>query len=739
MTVQQLPRTLASLVHHVELSQAGWRDRALELILVGVISESGGVCGRDELSTLLNAKLPVALARSQVDRILGRLKSKGTILSPADDRLKLSEAATAELLELSADHDRLETSVQSKFSALIASLSPAPFDWRTFHTRLLTPLLLELGARSYEFLSGQISSFGRTESFLAFLNSLPAESRVEGGRVIEAFFNPRDPDIRSYILRFLNASFLVLATGIPESSMDPLTERTKRRLRLRVIVDTNFLFSLIGLHENPADDVVEVLNRLISQLHDRLDVRMYILPSTLDEAKGTIEAYASRLSGIHIDRNLAEAVRSGTTDLSGITLKFIKEAVSARKGLNAKDYFQPYLDDLVTIARSKGVELYNEPIDHLRLDQGVIDDVLSQMEFEKRTKRPENAKSYELLLHDMVLWHFVHRKRPVRFDSYLDAEFWAATIDFGLLGFDRYRVRKESPAIPVCVHPTVLLQVLQLWIPRNDLLDAALVDSLRPLLPHVFDRDAERVTIRILRVLSRFEDVGDLTSETLTHVLFDKAVRARVGATDEIEQQILLVREALVAETSRLELKTKDLGLEAAGLRAEVQKRDDLLVDLRGQVATIRETSGRQTQNLEEQLRAERTTSKSLSDRLAALEAARDLEISRRVRRVAWLQLLGAALATAGFFCGAAWFLVHSGVLPVLYPMWVSSTLVWAFAIGATLLGTEGWTRLFPVLGNEPLVLWLTRTRRFWLTIIGTLAGGVLGSAIWDAVRAPGP
>ena len=69
------------------------------------------------------------------------------------------------------------------------------------------------------------------------------------------------------------------------------------------------------------------------------------------------------------------------------------------------------------------------------MDQEIIDDVMGRMEFEKKHRAKERRKSYELLLHDMMLWHFTKRNRPFGVDTPLDAESWVATIDFGLLGY----------------------------------------------------------------------------------------------------------------------------------------------------------------------------------------------------------------------------------------------------------------------------------------------------------------
>ena len=296
---------------------------------------------------------------------------------------------------------------------------------------------------------------------------------------------------------------------------------------MRVFVDTNFLFSLLGLHVNPADDVVRALHELIDNMPSRVDVKLYMLPCTMDEARETIARYEDRLSSFYLSRRIAEAIRQGRINLSGISATYVQEAYEGGQRISAKDYFAPYLKDFIGVARSKGVEIFNVSLDELRMSQEVIDDVADQLAWEQN--RPQDRrKSYETLLHDMMLWHFARGQRPSRIDSPLDACAWVATIDYGLLRFDAFKHRRTPQEPAVCLHPTVLLQILQFWVPSSESLEAALMASLRPVPPR-FDSAAEQVTVRIISSLSRFEEIDDLSLETITNVVLSDAVRGRIA------------------------------------------------------------------------------------------------------------------------------------------------------------------------------------------------------------------
>lgn len=410
---------LESVVHLVELSEAGWRNQAIDLIVISKLLEANESCDAKNLSRSLIAQLPTGANSSDIERSIDRLSGRRTIQHLAAGGIKLSEEARREYSDLLKAHNELEDRAEERFRNLIAPLGDdANLDWDSFRDQFLKPLTMTLGARTFEFLSGIAPLPQEAEAFIRYLDRVPEALRGKASQVIDAFLDPKDEVVRSYLLRLLNAVLLVHSTALSAAAVSALEERTKGRLRLRVFVDTNFLFSLIGLHDNPADELVDVLRQVITEMKGRLDVHFYVLPHTVDEARRTIASYADNLSGIHVGSAVGRALLQGTADLSGIAMKYVRDASGSRLGISSKEYFKPYIDNFVAICRSKGVELYNEASDRLSMDQDVIDDVLDQQRFLKL--HPERRqKSYEAILHDVISWHFTSRKRTDRLESYL--------------------------------------------------------------------------------------------------------------------------------------------------------------------------------------------------------------------------------------------------------------------------------------------------------------------------------
>lgn len=725
----RLQGQLAALIHHVELSKAGWRDRALESMVLSTCYVSDIPLSVNEIAQRLNEQIETPLGRAQIESSVRRLLSKPQLVKTPDDKLNLTEETRASIEENFQGAQSLEADVRvtfaSTFSGVDEEFRPS---WEDFSAEFVAPLITELGARTYEVISAGERTPSTSEAHTQYMARFPKELRPQLSEAISEFFDSSNSAVRRFVLSRLNATFLVQAMGLSESAFQALSEATTRRLKMDVFVDTNFLFSLIGLHENPADDVVEALERLISRTGGRTDVSLYVLPFTLEEARRTLGRYKDRLSGIVLDKSLANAVRQGTSDLSGISLKYIREGLSAETPLSADEYFAPYLDNLVEICRANGVEFYNAETDSLHEDQDVIDDLNEEREYqEERYER--GAKPYRIILHDMMLWHFAERNRTGRVESPVEAQYWVATLHFGFLRFDRYKRRHSSRSIPVAVHPTVLLQMLQFWVPQSEELEVALIDSLQPILPHEFDTEAEQLTLKILRVLSRFENVSDLGEETISNILVDDAVRSRVEATEDIEEQIEVVESAVIAQARKQRERSQKLKSELEGHSKEKEA-------LRSRLDEAQEAWAEEREKLVQRIDQERKEKEALADRLEDLERRIDQGEESRKRSGQRAMFAVSTIAVAGGASLIGYFLL-SPILVEATPLnsLLSRGLGSVLGLGLSLIGAETVGSRYESVATWRIYGWLhtVRSGLWWavitvvLSIVAIYVAGELG------------
>jgi predicted nucleic acid-binding protein len=551
-----------------------------------------------------------------------------------------------------------------------------------------------------------------------FTSNYPQDTASKLQEVVFKFLT-RDGNVRSYVLRVMNSYFYVEACGLTAKNLQKLMEMARSRPTFKVFVDTNFLFSILSLHNNPSNEAAKALMDLCGRLHESVTVRFYVTPLTLDEAKRVITSQKSFLTDIRMTPNLVRGAQVARI-MSGITQRFIK-ACADNPSLDAESFFHPYINDLLSIARSRGIELYNEKLDDYKTKEEVRKDISDQRSFEK-DRYGSDAKSYEVLEHDIVLWHFVKGKRQSYLESPIEAEYWIVTIDYRFLAFDRYKTKNQQ--IAICIHPTALIQMLQFWVPRTDMLEEALLASLRlPLFFSEFDPEAEKVTITILQTLSRFENVEDIPADTVANILLSESLRAKMSATSQVEEQVQLIREALIEEQNRLQRELEES-------RGRLQEKEKETMEMKATIRDLKreiEQEKRLRKSVEHQLQQAQKEIDKLKERIKAKEdeekRRRQEEERRRILRsfLIWWSALPLVILILGL---AVFKLALGWKLPGLI---ILGSILSAF-----------WLLVFDYQAKKksiehPIVKKLLEFRRW---IWGALITGIIINALWDWIKA---
>jgi len=410
--------------------------------------------------------------------------------------------------------------------------------------------------------------------------------------------------------------------------------------------------------------------------------------------------------------------------------------------LTPDEFFGPFIRDLITIARSKGVELYNESIEQYKMRQDVVDDIVGQNDFEqqKSTKGQRKPKRYEQIEHDMVLWHCVQDKRHTPPESPLEAEHWIITVDYRFLAFDAYKRQQQGTEVPLCLHPSNFVSMLRFWVPRSPEFEEAILGTMRlPFLFQEFDSDAEKVTLQILRTIGRFEGVGDIPEEAVTRVVCNDAIRERMEEVTEGQEEVELIRDALIEELTE-DIRERNAGIEE--LQQEATGKDQDLEELKKHkekmektIAKLRSTveaeRGEVTAVQQEQQRqAEVISGLQASLEAKQAEAEKHKAISRFVIRWSIITIVALGL-----------------VAPILSYLTVKAfdwSTVWT-ATGVYLASALLLITAADMAGSKDCVVrdwhvfkWF-RTFRGWLlgAIILGLALEMAGNYLWDRVTSP--
>ena len=423
--------------------------------------------------------------------------------------------------------------------------------WSPFTEKYFLPLIDVLGARTLQFMGGDTARDADAVSLTdEFVKLFDVHHQEELRSAIASFLDPNDMNVRRYVTEHLDASFLVRASGLTTKAIADISKLGQRPPAFRLFLDTNFLFSLLDLHENPSNEATQMLGQMVHQVGEHFSIRMYVIQPTMDEIKRVLWGAQADLSEMRMSPALADAALD--VGLSGIAMRFARANRESERPITAREYFDPYLNNLTPILKSKNVQVYNERTDRYRQRQDIIDDVHDLVAFEGETEG-ERQRRYNAGLHDSILWHFVHDKRPAVFESPLEANFWVVTNDYRLINFDKRRRNDTSSSAGVCIHPTQLVQILRLWEPRSTDIEQALMSTLRlPFMFYEFNPGQEAASMHVLKALSRFEHIEFLGPDAICDIVLNDNVRSKTMSATSDEEQIEVIRDVLLAEREEI-------------------------------------------------------------------------------------------------------------------------------------------------------------------------------------------
>lgn len=599
MSGRQLSEDVISLIHHVHLNEAGWWKKAVGQIVRAVFWTQSEPLSVSEVAKkyhqLVGIFLPELELRKHIDALMVQ-----NVLAEGADGIYLQIHSRKEMDVSHAEACREQEECRAAFIRICdekcSGLNSMEV-WSAF-SKALAHAVKTAGANLFHLLAGD--RLLREVDWPALLLNKFDPSYREDLRVLLAEFLGEDNSAcRNVILRHLSAHFFAEAAQLRPETINAV-EQGRRRRQVKIVLDTNFIFSILELHDNPGDDSALSLLNLAESAGSHIDIRFYALPGTLDEAQRTLISQQHLVERIRAQPNVARAALGSA--LPSIARKYF--ATAARVGgLSSSAYFDPFISDLRTILRGKNIHIL-DPQSMINMRQDVVDDTLAEQARENSEVPESRRKGYEKILHDVVLWHAVNDRRNGSAADPFDVEYWGVTVDWSLIGFDRRKRGAGVNRLPVLLHPSSLLQLMQFWVPRTQSLEEGLVDSLRlPLLFQSFDPVDERATIRVLEVISRFENVEDIPESTLRLVLANQALRARLkdvtASNDEIFE---LVREELIAEhketVERLGEARSQLGVtqgalerqggELLAMQERLHETQQLQVDAEGAAAVAR-------------------------------------------------------------------------------------------------------------------------------------------------------
>ncbi|QXH53309.1 hypothetical protein KSS94_09405 [Pseudomonas fakonensis] len=671
MIPNPLSAETVSLIHHVELNESGWWKKALGQVVQSALWQLNKSVNLSELQAKLKDDLYYEVANDRLLAQLDSLSSQGAV-TILGKKYKLTESKRAELTAAKAIADKELQCCHDVFIENCAKHCPK-LDAKSVYaefTKCLQRTIQVSGANLFHLLvDGKLE---RDVDWVdPFLSKYSPNCQDGLRQTLAAFFSPANEACRSHILRLMNAHFFAESSQLKSTTLKAIEGQQKKRT-IKVVLDTNFLFSILKLHDNPGDDSALSLVEITQRTGKNFEIVLYVLPSTLEEVQRVLTSQIRLVERIRTSRAMSRAALN--QPLPSIAKKFF-DAASKSPGLTAETFFRPYVEDMRAVLESKGIKILDANPAIYNVKQEVIDDVLTEMEREVHELPEAKRKGYETLIHDAVLWHVIKDRRSTNDHSPFSVEYWAVTIDWRLINFDRQKRSAKDSGLPLVLHPSSLIQLLQFWIPRSTDLDDVLLDSLRmSLYFQSFDAEDEKVTVKILESISRFENVGDFTESTIKLMLTNQALRTRLKNSSASNEEVFeYVKEELIALHNEA---VHDLGvvsenLKAAGEKLE-QERQSRLEAQRDLEATSENLTG-----VSAELEAERKERAATQTRLDETTAAQSLATARYDRLAFSLKMIWGPL-----LLGVALVLGSYAAMKTYPQAWIPLPLITALGIG---------------------------------------------------------
>ena len=209
---ERLRPALLSLVQHVELNNAGWWERAVTNMILAVLSEGTTEADIATIQDKLVDSFGFRIDISQLEFILRELRKAGHIVG--QQQLKLSESFRLSMSREMNVFRRLAQASERRFVEVLKQSCPGiptPGAWSRFINGVLTPLVRQLGARAYELMLGKTAYVDTDGLIDRFIDGYEAKWREPLRVALVQFLSPSDLDVRSYLLRHLNARLYVEA------------------------------------------------------------------------------------------------------------------------------------------------------------------------------------------------------------------------------------------------------------------------------------------------------------------------------------------------------------------------------------------------------------------------------------------------------------------------------------------------------------------------------------------------
>lgn len=588
-TEKQLSSAVISLIHHNELHTKGWWEKTIQNLIIAVLGgNENNAMTRQQIADVFKKDYQVNLDNGKLDKQVSELVNSQKVIALPSDLVKLSEQIFTDYKSDLQEQIILENEAETKFKTIIQkNFVEINCDevWLKFNSVLLLPSIKELGIRILDFLKTDSQSLANSEHFKNFILEYKDFELSLKSALLE-FFNLQNEVVRLYLIRQINAYFFLVASNLDEKTIKKVYEFSKIRTEIVIYLDTNFLFSVVDIHDNPQNEAAKYLMQVIKSISNSIKILLKVTTLTIDEFKHRI--WKEREALKKATNTNMNVLRAGLdVQISSVRKKYYEVCTTKNRRIDPHLYFKPYYDDLKVTLSSLGISIDNEANYDLFFSQrqtGMYSEIETQVDFRLGQKLKykqltpdeiENEKDFlrHKLTHDVKLWYIIkYHFRNSYLESPKDVKHWILTIDNKFIQFDAY---KQQHHVRVCIEPNEFSTMLQFFIPRSEQLEKAILGNFRlPFLYREYDELEMTINEKILDAMSLYED---MTEEKAIQLLTNDSLRNKIKLDSTTEENVKLLESEFLRKNLELEEELKNKEEQEKNLSERVNTLEETL------------------------------------------------------------------------------------------------------------------------------------------------------------------
>lgn len=274
--MQKLSSGVISLIHHIKLNEAGWQEKSIQSLIISTIGNHGNnnmPISSESIFQILIGEINPNLNRHIFDSELEKLKNNGNIELTINGYI-LSDSVYADFQQQLSDQINIEEKTYNLFLNHCAIYAPhlsGKTVWEDFKEILLIPTIKSIGARTTNWISGKdqinIEDYTHYQCFIDKYKDNQDELR----KIIFDFLDFKNEFVKKYTLSLRDAYFFIQASSLDSKEVEEIYLNAKTQPNLRIFVDTNFLLTLLDLHDNPSNEATFYLLKLLDEIKNKVN------------------------------------------------------------------------------------------------------------------------------------------------------------------------------------------------------------------------------------------------------------------------------------------------------------------------------------------------------------------------------------------------------------------------------------------------------------------------------------